>query len=113
MADGYYIASNQLNTTEYVYTFCQQLSAIATNPCPGAYLAAENVGYIGPCIAHSGSAYTDISVATIAPQNVTLLNGTIATMLSGVQLSYGGGEICPLTGTPNQFLINLFCDPNT
>jgi hypothetical protein len=110
---GYAMAINQLNTTQFVFGICQQLSTISASPCQGSVFAEANEWDPATCVAYSGGSYTDISVAEIPAQDVNFADGSLAGQLSGVQMTYSQGAPCPYTSAPSKFHINIFCDANT
>ena len=98
-ADGYYYAINDLNTTQYIYSWCQQLGQIPASPCQGPVFAQSN-DYATECVNFSGGAYGDIAATEILAQDVNFFNGSFAGSLSGTTLKYSGGAACPATGNP-------------
>lgn len=108
-------AINQNNSTQFVYSWCQQLNQIPASPCQGAVFA-ETYDYSGDpntCVALSGGGYSDMIATEIASQSVNFADGTYAGSLGGVTLTYANGAACAYTGASSKFRINIFCDAAT
>jgi hypothetical protein len=59
MNNGYFYAIDMMNTTQYIYSWCEQLSEIPGAPCQGEVFAQSN-NYQGACVSMSGGAYSNI-----------------------------------------------------
>lgn len=107
-------AINQANSTQFVYSWCQQLSEIPASPCQDQVFAETNdySGSTTACSALSGGGYTDMVATEIAAQDVNFADGSYAGSLPGVTLTYKGGAACAFTGASTSFHINIFCDAN-
>lgn len=65
-------------------------------------------------MAYSGGEKKDISVEAITgiPQTIVRIRNGDFKKLSGVAMTYTGGQVCEKTGEPTQFRINLYCNPS-